>query len=247
MSLILDALRKSEAERRRGQAPSLYADTPAPTSPLRPAWLPWLPVAGGVLLLVGVAVYFTREGDAPVTKAELVEDSDQSLVSAPPAADAAAAPAVASAPPPPLNAPSLSPPPGRAPAPGKNPASVDALVPSPSNPVDAAADAAVNRAPAASVGVAQVPAPAVAPPATTQAPLEDLPPVAVLDPSTRGSLPPLKLSMHVYNPDPARRFAIIDGQRVTEGAQLGAAIVLEIRRDGVVMDVSGRRVLLPRP
>lgn len=240
MSLILDALRKSEAERRRGQAPSLYADTPAPSSPLRPAWLPWLPVAGGVLLLVGAAVYFTREGDAPVTKQELVEDSDKSLVSAPPkgnpdAAAAAAVVAPADAPSPPL--------PGGAPTPARNAASVDALVPSPSNPVDAAADAAVNRAPAASVGAAPVPAPA----ATEQAPLDEVPPVAVLDPSTRSSLPPLKLSMHVYNPDPARRFAIIDGQRVTEGAQLGAAIVLEIRRDGVVMDVSGRRVLLPRP
>ena len=57
----------------------------------------------------------------------------------------------------------------------------------------------------------------------------------------------MKLSMHVYNPDPALRFAIIDGQRVGEGAQLGSAIVLEIRRDGVLLDVSGRRVLLPRP
>jgi hypothetical protein len=34
---------------------------------------------------------------------------------------------------------------------------------------------------------------------------------------------------------------------VGEGAQLGSAIVLEIRRDGVLLDVSGRRVLLPRP
>jgi general secretion pathway protein B len=85
-------------------------------------------------------------------------------------------------------------------------------------------------------------------PAPAPAPEEDaVPPVAVLDPSTRGSLPPMKLSMHVYNADPALRFAIIDGQRVGEGAQLGSAIVLEIRRDGVLLDVGGRRVLLPRP
>jgi general secretion pathway protein B len=248
MSLILDALRKSEAERRRGQAPSLYAQTPAPSSPLRPAWMPWLPVAGGIVLLVGVAVYFTRDGDAPVTKAELVEESDKPLLTEPPAAGVDEAP-VADTATPPVSAPSLSPPPpnANAPAPGKNAASVDALVQAPGNPVAAAADAALNRAPAASIGAPQVPAPAEAAADTTGAPVDDVPPVAVLDPSTRGSLPPLKLSMHVYNPDPARRFAIIDGQRVTEGAQLGAAIVLEIRRDGVVMDVSGRRVLLPRP
>jgi general secretion pathway protein B len=248
MSLILDALRKSEAERRRGQSPSLYADMPAPTTPLRPAWIPWLPVAGGILLLVAVAVYFTRDNDAPVTKQELVEDPNKSLVTAPPVADEAVeivpAPEPASA----ANAPPLSPPPtAHAPAPGKNPASVDALVPSPANPVAAAADAALNSTPAASVGAPPLPAPATAPAAASEAPVDEVPPVAVLDPSTRGALPPLKLSMHVYNPDPARRFAIIDGQRVTDGAQLGAAIVLEIRRDGVVMDVSGRRVLLPRP
>src|SRR6478752_4128510 len=175
MSLILDALRKSEAERRRGQAPSLYADMPAPSSALRPAWMPWLPVAGGILLLVGVAVYFTREGDAPVTKAELVEESDKSLVSTPPAADVDPTPAVAIAPPPlnsaPVDAPPLSPPPSdHAAAPAKNPASVDALVRSPANPVAAAADAAVNGAPAASVGVPQVPAPVSAPDATREAP-----------------------------------------------------------------------------
>jgi general secretion pathway protein B len=69
----------------------------------------------------------------------------------------------------------------------------------------------------------------------------------VLDTGTRSSLPALKLSMHVFNNEPARRFAIIDGQRVTEGAQLGSATVVEIRRDGVVLDVGGRRVLIPRP
>ena len=252
MSLILDALRKSEAERRRGQAPSLYADAPAPTSALRPAWLPWLPVAGGIVLLVGVAVYFTRDGDAPVTKEELVQESDESLVSPSPApAESTEAQAAAVVEPPiSANAPPLSPPP---PATGPahagaaaRPTGVDALVPPPRNPAAAAVDAAANAAPAARVGAGPPGAPLVAAPAN-EAVADDVPPVAVLDPTTRGSLPPMKLSMHVYNPDPTRRFAIIDGQRVTEGAQLGSAIVLEIRRDGVLLDVSGRRVLLPRP
>jgi general secretion pathway protein B len=71
--------------------------------------------------------------------------------------------------------------------------------------------------------------------------------VAVLDAGTRSGLPAMKLSMHVFNSDPARRFAIIDGQRVTEGSRLGSATVVEIRRDGVVLEVGGTRVLLPRP
>jgi general secretion pathway protein B len=224
MSLILDALRKSEAERRRGQAPSLYSQAPVPGTRPRPPWLTLLPIAGGVLLVLAAAVYWLRD-DAPVTKDELVEESEDSLVS--PEAAQAGAPAVA--PPPPVTNPVAivaAPASVSAPAP-----SVDALVkPAPAKPVDVA--------PAPGTIVAAEPAP----PAE-----EPLPPVAVLDPSTRSGLPPMKLSMHVYNIDPARRFAIIDGQRVAEGAQIGNAIVLEIRRDGVVLDVAGKRVLLPRP
>jgi general secretion pathway protein B len=222
MSLILDALRKSEAERRRGEAPSLYAQSPVPTTRRRPAWHALLPVAFGVLVLMGVATYWLRD-DAPVTKEELVKDAQQP--SPVPSIQTSGAPAT---PPPPaaVEAPTL---PAAQAAPARP--NVDALVkPTTEKPVVA-------------------PAPVVAaPPATSEAPAEDsLPPVTVLDPSTRSSLPPLKLSMHVYNIDPGRRFAILDGQRVTEGSQIGAAIVLEIRRDGVVLDVAGKRVLLPRP
>ena len=53
--------------------------------------------------------------------------------------------------------------------------------------------------------------------------------------------------MHVYADEPARRFAIVDGQRVGEGALLGSGRVAQIRRDGVVIEVNGRRVLLPKP
>jgi general secretion pathway protein B len=51
----------------------------------------------------------------------------------------------------------------------------------------------------------------------------------------------------VWSPEPARRFAIVDGQRVGEGALLAGGIVAEIRPDGVVLEMDGRRVLLARP
>ena len=227
MSLILDALRKSEAERRRGQAPSLYAQAPVPSTRPRPAWH-YLAAAGfGVLLLMGLATYWLRD-DAPVTKDELVQAADEP--SPVPPIQTSGAPATAP-PPPAAEAAPLPAAPASAAAP-----SVDALVkPTPAKPVDA---------PAAAPTLVAAPAAAPAAPAAAE---EALPPVAVLDPSMRSSLPPMKLSMHVYNVDPTRRFAILDGQRVTEGSQIGAAIVLEIRRDGVVLDVAGRRVLLPRP
>jgi general secretion pathway protein B len=227
MSLILDALRKSEAERRRGQSPSLYAEVPMPTTRHQPAWMKLLPVALGVLALVGIAAYWFRD-DAPVTKEELVEEADEPSP-VPPIQTTGAPP---TAPPPPAAKPAPLP---AAPATAAAP-SVDALVKAPSAPVPA---------PSATPSPAPL---ATAPPAEPAAPAEEaLPPVAVLDPSMRSALPPMKLSMHVYNVDPARRFAILDGQRVTEGSQIGAAIVLEIRRDGVVLDVAGKRVLLPRP
>jgi general secretion pathway protein B len=236
MSLILDALRKSEAERRRGQAPSLYAEAPVPSTRHRPAWMPLLPVAFGVLVLVGVATYWFRD-DAPVTKQELVEEADEP--SPVPRIQTAGAPATAA--PPPAAKPAPLP---VAPASAATP-SVDALVKTPPAAVPAQA-----RTPALAPAPPVTPAPAApsAASATPAAPAEEaLPPLAVLDPSMRSSLPPMKLSMHVYTIDPARRFAILDGQRVTEGSQIGAAIVLEIRRDGVVLDVAGKRVLLPRP
>jgi general secretion pathway protein B len=91
------------------------------------------------------------------------------------------------------------------------------------------------------------PAPAVATPPSDADELEALPPIAVLGAGERSALPPLKLSMHVFGSDSGKRFAIIDGQRVTEGSVLGAGVVEQIRRDGVVLNVNGRRILLPRP
>jgi general secretion pathway protein B len=235
MSLILDALRKSEAERRRGQAPTLYSALPAPASRAYPGWLriaPW--VAAGVLLLVALFVYLDRSG--PATKSELEEAAAGGVAEPGPLAGDVATGLAAPPPAAPPPAAAIVPAPA-APADARAAPGVDALVPPPR---------AALAAPAP-FGHPPVPAPATAP-AEPAAPAEEaLPPIAVLEPSSRSALPPMKLSMHVYDSEPARRFAIIDGQRVTEGAQLGAAVVTEIRRDGVVLDVGGRRVLLPRP
>ena len=96
-----------------------------------------------------------------------------------------------------------------------------------------------------------IPPPAL--PEATPTPVPDapaeasLPTVAVLDSGTRASLPPLKLSMHVFGQDPAKRFAIIDGKRVAAGSLLGNGVVEEIRRDGVVININGQRLLVPKP
>jgi general secretion pathway protein B len=61
----------------------------------------------------------------------------------------------------------------------------------------------------------------------------------------RKSLPPLKLSMHMWNPDPAKRFVILDGNRIGEGDRIGDAVVAAITTDGVELDWNGRRLQVP--
>ena len=72
-------------------------------------------------------------------------------------------------------------------------------------------------------------------------------PLAALPSGQRKALPPLRLSMHLWNEEPSRRLAILDGQRVTEGDRVGDAVVAEISREGVVLDWNGERILVPLP
>ncbi|MFO1493463.1 MAG: general secretion pathway protein GspB [Lysobacterales bacterium] len=86
MSLILDALKKSEAERRRGQPPSLHGSSYAPRR--RSSRAPWFAGAGAVLLAAGLtgAFYYLQrpQAGAPMS-------ADQSPAGAPGAPATAAA------------------------------------------------------------------------------------------------------------------------------------------------------------
>jgi hypothetical protein len=53
--------------------------------------------------------------------------------------------------------------------------------------------------------------------------------------------------MHLWNADPARRVAVLDGQRVAEGDRIGDGVVTAITREGVVLDWDGARILVPLP
>ena len=66
-----------------------------------------------------------------------------------------------------------------------------------------------------------------------------------LDPDSRKALPPLKLSMHMWNSDPSQRFVILDGNRVGEGDRVGDMVVATITADGVELDWNGRRLQVP--
>ena len=66
-----------------------------------------------------------------------------------------------------------------------------------------------------------------------------------LSAAERKSLPPLKVSMHMWDTDAARRFVIVDGNRLVEGDRIGDAVVTTITTDGVLLDWNGRRLKLP--
>lgn len=231
MSLILDALRKSEDERRRGQAPDLFAPMPLPATRMRsPRIWPWALAGLSILGMAGLWVWRWPS----VSTAKAIDTTEQlpSIAPAAPRAshigiDRPTPPATTPSPPPTTHvelSTALAPPVVVAAAPIDPPTIATALAVSSSRPAEAAAE---NVSGSSS---------------------ESLPSIATLSSTERTALPPLKLSMHVWDGEPGKRFAIIDGQRVTEGSSLsGMVVVAQISREGVVLDISGRHVLLPRP
>jgi len=233
MSLILEALRKSEAERRRTQVPNLF--TPAPPLPAPPrrrsAW-PWA-LAGLAMLAAVLAWQWPRRQPPDPAFAAHEPNAAQTVrttIARPPTAVPVERPTpfaaeAISASSPPVAAAIAAPAAFRAPA-----ASLSTL---PHTSAPTAATAGVSAAPSA--------------PDPASSPSEALPSLATLAGAERGALPALKITMHVWAEEPAARFAIVDGQRVTEGSTVAGAVVAEIRRDGIVLETDGRRVLLGKP
>ncbi|WP_240099029.1 general secretion pathway protein GspB [Thermomonas flagellata] len=214
MSLILEALRKSEAERRRGQAPDLAQELPP--APAQPPLLArrgaWLAAALLLAIVAGLALWRWR---MPPAAPAMPTDA--------PAA-AAATPALAAAPR--MVAPALAPPPAPTPAQAR-------AVPSPAAPP-----------PPPVATPTPPPAPASSPPAPAG---NAATAAADLPEADAAGLPPMRLSMHVWDADPARRFVILDGQRMAEGDRRNGVQVIEIRRDGVIVEREGVRARLPLP
>jgi len=236
LSFILDALRKSDAERQRAATPGLadvrYA---RPETSRRNLWLPVL-----VLVLAANAVFlgiqwFGQE-PAPVAPAPVTPMPEPAAVA--PAADVirplareAELPGTdveAEFGPAPVTGPELVP----------APVVVEAAEPDPPAPM---ADA-----------VAPAPAPAAAAaaaPATPSriVPGDDLPTAEEL--MARGGLnvPLLNLDLHVYSDAPAGRFVVINSRKYKEGAQTAEGPTVDtITADGVILSNQGRRFTLSR-
>ena len=270
MSLIHEALQKAETERRTGELPPLLSVQAAP-KPVQRSALTTLAVAAGLALLTA-AVYSNR--DLLMQSAGLSEAAVDAATH--PVSDAAieqapAPKAVSDETPPP--APATKPPKLRTPAadrdaglsPEPKIADSGTVVPAPVVPVEKEPApqqpiASQTQPPDPVVTIDAQPRPAlteptpapdlIVPPAPDVAatpPAEAIPYMFELPLATRQGLPALKVTMHVYSDDQARRFAIIDGKRVAEGGILGNELnVVEIRRDAILIDSRGTRFLLPR-
>ncbi len=282
MSLILEALKKSEAERQLGRAPGLM--TPMSAKRGRRGLSPWWGIGALALMIAaGAAWLVLREAPGKIAEAPPQTAAAPSVIAAAPgdsgAAPESAAPALVDTPPSapegPATAPiAANPPQQRVPTPSPALLPSDPEFPSvereslPVSPTATAAPPTVAPAPlepreaiapaetiAPSSPAETAPLPTVdATPAPTPTPaepepdLESLPALGELLPAERDALPALKMTMHVYNAAPDKRFVLIDGHRHREGDRLAPSLTLsEIRRDGAVIDFNGRRFLIRRP
>jgi general secretion pathway protein B len=230
MSFILDALRKSESERRRSTAPMLAGVPVEVSRPAVPGWM-WAVIgalAVAVLVLGGAWWNSTRSGAPPGTSSPAAE-----VPARQPSGDRLPVTnAVATA---------------VEPATDTRPPSARPAVSSPAPPVTAG--------PAVTPQAAAEPAaplraddsrdrPAIAPAPAAASRRESLPTV---DEARAGgvNLPLLSLELHVYHADPASRWVYINGARYTEGRQIAAGPALvEIVPEGVVIGQGGSEYLL---
>jgi len=238
MSLILEALRKSEAERRLAQVPDLLTEPQVPT-PVAVHKPNRVPLMAGIAVVAVAVAWFALRPSAPTSDAT-------DVVEAPDAAPGDATPA------PPAAAPVVQAPPLRRPlvvaAPAPAPTTTR-RAPTTETPGEVAAfpDAPIKPLPAQVRAEAAPPPPAPAPVPTSlaSANADTYQRVADLGSAERKQLPPLKLSMHMWNEVPTQRFVIIDGTRLYIGDHLGALVVSDIVPDGVVLDWNGRALKLP--
>lgn len=282
MSIILDALRKSEAARRRSETPDLFSTMPATAAPpSTPRRKPVLAIAVAAslaaMLLAGTAWWWMRQdatpelavadsrGNAAEQATDPAVQRDVSVQTGDPAAQI---PAPTSLPPnaPLSSMPTSSVPMSNAPAPNATVPNAAAAATPPTaaipTPHAAPPPATSNAAPSTSTNplATTTPPSLPSPPAAVRNPSQtaaqsaaassSLPPpagngplrVADLDPASRRQLPPLKLSMHLWNEAPAQRFVILDGQRLREGDLLGEIVVERIDREGAILIWRGERI-----
>lgn len=272
MSLILEALKKSEQQRRVGQVPDL--GTPVLVTRRQRSLFPILASAIVVAVAIGAWLHFSSPDEhaqpAEIAQVPASTKSDAGATSGTTSASKLPSDTTPQNKPVdssallgrPLSAyekqrlkltgqlPRLSRPNNRPVAPKTTAPPPTANPPAPAPATPAATPATTPTPPVATPPAAAPPSALVAEPATAPAPAPGkqaaVPYLWELPYATRKDMPPLQISMHVYADKPADRFVVIDGESYNEGDAIGDTLtVKEIRSDGVVLDASGKLFLLP--
>ena len=225
MSFILDALKKSEAQRQRADAPALYEMKMAPPRQGVPVWL----IVLGALLLINIGVLgvvLLRGNHSAAPQADA--GSAGTGIATPPPAPAPAAPTPASATP--ANPPATI-------ALGNQPGT--AATP---NSAATSADRA-DDAPA----IEPAPAPTAASSAGSGGGSGDVPTYDQAAGAPGAHLPELKLDLHAYAPNPGDRFVFLNMVKLKEGQSSPAGVRVEtITPDGAILSWQGSRFFLQR-
>jgi len=248
MSFILDALRKSDAERQRAVTPGLSDVRYAARHAKRNIWLPILVVvlaANAVFL----AVQWLGRGTAPATPPTVGREVAGAVPSpadppAPPVADirplAREAESGAPLPEPDVES-EFAALPGTAPGPVPAPVIAEAAeAPAPGGELP---DPAAPPVPAATP---VEPSPSTARPSRILAG-NDLPTAEQLMGAGSLNIPMLNLDLHVYSEAAAGRFVVINARKYREGDQLSEGPKVEtITSDGAILSNQGQRFTLSR-
>jgi general secretion pathway protein B len=238
MSFILDALRKSDAERQRSVTPGLSDVRYATQRARRNIWLPILVAVLAVNALF-LAVQWLGRDETPATTTPGLPDV------AGPSQPAAALPE-------PVPPASEIRPLAREAEFGEPllEQDVEGEFAAPAGPVPAPVVLESAEMPAAGDPSGDpAPAPVAAPPARPSRIVagDDLPTAEQLMGSGSLNIPVLNLDLHVYSDTPAGRFVIINSRKYKEGAQLSEGPKVEsITTDGVILSNQGRRFTLSR-
>ncbi len=232
MSFILDALKKSENERQRQSGPTLYEVRVARPAARFPIWAIALGALLGLNVVGFVAWAMLRGSGAPSAETAATTASTQTM-----AANTPAAPSGTAAPP----AQIAMPPGAPLPSPGAPNTATAFNPPLIEDPSLAADEIPALPQSASPNGNQYQNTPRSSEPRPGLPSRDDLANAG----GSGSGIPPVALSLHVYDPSPTRRFVIINGQRAREGEQLPSGLrVEEISPQGAVMSWQGSKFLV---
>jgi general secretion pathway protein B len=254
MSFILDALKKSENDRQRQSGPALFEVRVAPPRPRFPPWA----IAVVVLLLVNVAVIGWLMMRRPALAAQAAQPPQQAAVAQPappPQPQYTPQPQYAPQPqqyaPPPAQVP---PPPAGYPPNGAPVAQQGADFAPAGPPVNTGQS--VEPQLADSRGAAESTNPDDYAPATEadsssglgharRGTSSGLP--TYEDAAAKSGVPALRLDLHVYAPDPHKRFILLNMKRLGEGESLPEGVKVDaITTDGAILEYRGSKFVMDR-